>query len=147
MNSVAKTRSLFERVDDAVITLAKHKIAHLMVYGMALSTVILGIVLMVGEVGYSGVSTFSKTFEIMPPFTWGAVFACTGFLLALSFFLNKPTARLPGVVLVVLYSVFSTTSWYSASADGNGIFSATVAYGAIAYYGVLVVMVCGADRK
>lgn len=145
--SNTEVRSVFERIDDTLTTLARHKIAHMMVYGMSLMTLILGIVLMLGEVGFSGVPTFSKTFEIMPPFTWGVVFAGTAVLLALSFFLNKPTARLPGLVLVILYSIFSTTSWYSANQDGNGIFSAAVAYGGIAYFGVIVVLVCGVERK
>lgn len=145
MNTPA-VRGFFERLDQAITTLARHKIAHLMVYGMSAFTMILGLVLVTGQSNFYGIPSFAGTFEVMPPITWGIVFAVTGVLLAVAFFFQKRSGRLPGLVLVLLYCVFSMTSWHSASQVSDGVFSPAVAYGAIAYFGVLVVMVCGVEE-
>lgn len=144
--STPAVRNFFERLDQAVTTLARHKIAHMIVYGLSAFTIALGMALGFGQNGLVGIPSFSKTFEIMPIATWGILFAGTGMFLAIAFFFQKRSARLPGLVLVILYGVFSMTSWYSASAVDNGAFTPAVAYGLFGYLGVLAVIVCGVEE-
>lgn len=133
-----------ERVADFLDRLAARRIPTLLVSGVALVSVGFGFALLLIPDTAWMVLEYGSAFALALPSGWGLALIVLGVALAVAYFADPPSARMPALLVTLLYAALSVNATLGASQGGRA--DVAILTAAVSWMSALAVVTAGGGR-